>query len=380
MLPRFNAGEAGDRRILVLPCVSPSSVANSAIRCYRSQMSIHKVALGQHRVLIGVEAVVLVGVIGWLDYTTGWEWSFFVFYALPIVFVVWKGGRRWGFAFALLCSAVWCLAQFESNPYQTRTGFALAVATRLFYFSVLVIAAAAIKAQQKIDQTKIDSLERAQELEREILRISEREQQRIGRDLHDSLGSHLAAVGYAAADLTDELRQKARPEAGKAEHLREMVSEAISLTRGLARGIFPVQMDGSGLAMALEDFAQTTSHHSTLAVTFHETGSVVVADPEMGMHLFRIAQEAVNNAAKHARAANVTILLDQSESGIRLVIADDGEGMPPSAGPKGRGLESMAYRARVLGGVLAIKSQPEEGTVVTCEVPLQAPSSPPAIP
>jgi len=332
------------------------------------------------RWLVLIEALILVGSIGWIDYVTGWEWSFFIFYALPIAIVVRKAGRPLGFAFAVLCAVTWCVAQKDNNPYVTGSGFALAGASRLFYFCILVIAVAAVQDRRELDRARIKSLERAQELERQILRTSEREQQRIGRDLHDSLGPHLAAIGYAASFLMDELRGHDLPEAAAAERIRKMVSEAISLTRALARGIAPVQMDGPGLSMALEDLASTTSRLTGMSVSFSETGNTEVNDPECGIQIYRIAQEAVNNAAKHGGARNVGIVLSKSGGSLRLVVADDGKGMPPfQSGTRGMGLHSMRHRARSLGGELKIDSNPTEGTTVSCQIPLR-PSGPASVP
>jgi len=331
----------------------------------------------QPKWLVLLEALVLIGLIGWIDYATNWEWSFFVLYTLPIVMVTWKTYRRLGFAFAFLCTVTSWLGQIGGNPYQTSWGFALEVVGWLFYFVVLVVAADAVKAQRELDRARIETLEHTQELERDILWASEREQQRIGRDLHDSLGPQLAAIGYAATFLADELRQRDQLEAAEAERIREMAGEAISLSRDLARGIFPVQMDGVGLSIALEDLARTTSSQRGMSVSFHETGDTHVENPENGMHLYRIAQEAVNNAAKHGGARKVTIVLNRSEDSLRLAVADDGKGMAPLLDEtQGMGLHSMRYRARALGGELKIDSNPSEGTIVSCEIP-NRPASPP---
>lgn len=341
-------------------------------------MSLRETLRRQPVWLVLVEALALVAGIGWADYATGSEWSLFLFYALPIVLVVSKTNQRFGFAFAVLCAVTWWAAQLTSNLFQSNWGFALAVATRLFYFAVLVVATAALKSRRELDRARIHSLERAQELEREILRTSEREQQRIGRDLHDSLGPHLAAIGYAASFLADELRRRDQPEAEKADRIRLMVAEAVTLTRNLARGLLPVQMDSTGLSMALEDLARTTSQLTGIAVSFCETGDTRIEDPENGMHLYRLVQEAVNNAVKHGGAKNVTILLSKSERLLNLVVADDGQGMlPQSARAQGLGLHTMAYRARALGGQVEITSNSGEGTIVSCEIPLHtAPAAP----
>jgi signal transduction histidine kinase len=334
-------------------------------------MSLRETLQGQSRSLVIFEAAVLAVLIGWIDYLTGWEWSLFIFYAIPITLVVLKSGQRLGFVFAVLSAIIWWLAQIQSNPYHTYSGFAVAVLSRLFYFAVLVIAVAAVEARRELDRARIASLERAQDLERQILRTSEQEQQRIGRDLHDSLGPHLAAIGYAVTFLENDLKKRGQPEVvAKVEKIRELVGEAVSLTRSLARGIFPVQMDSSGLATALDDLAATTSNLTGVAVTFCENGETNVPDSEAAMHLYRIAQEAVNNATKHGKAKNISIALSTGAGTTRLVIADDGEGMSHlEPETPGIGLHSMKYRARSLHGELKINSDPSEGTLVICEIP-----------
>src|SRR5438094_7360809 len=147
----------------------------------------------QPKWLVLLEALVLVGLIGWIDYASSWEWSFFVLYALPIVMVTWKADRRLGFAFAFLCTVTSWLGEIGSSPYQTGWGLSLGVVGWLFYFVVLVVAADAVKTQRELYRARIETLEHTQELESNILWTSEQEQQRIGRDLHDSLGPQLAA-------------------------------------------------------------------------------------------------------------------------------------------------------------------------------------------
>ncbi len=315
-------------------------------------------------------ALTMVGVIGWMDRVTGWEWNFSLCYALPIILAVWRIGKRAGIAFAMICTAAWWAADVGDNPYQTGAGFAVAVVSRLFYFAVLAIAAAAVKEQQTLARTRIISLEREQELERLILVASEREQQRVGRDLHDGLGAHLAAVGYAAAFLANDLRPQHPAEAVKADRIREMISNAISLTRDLARGIYPVKIEGNGLAIALEELARNADSLTPADVVYSETGISKVEDPEVGMHLYRIAQEALANALKHSAAHKITLALNQFDDSLLLVVTDDGNGMASAVGDTAcMGLSSMKYRARAIGGVFTIRSTPGHGTLVSCKIP-----------
>jgi signal transduction histidine kinase len=324
----------------------------------------------QPRWLVLLEALVLVIGIGWFDHATGWEWNFSAPYAVPLVMVAWKAGWRMGFLFSSLCTLMIWASHVHENPYHTAWAFALAVICWWFYFSVLVVAVAILKSQCDLDQAQITALENAQRLEREILDASELEQQRIGRDLHDGLGPHLAAIGYAATFLENELRQRELPETSQALKIREMAGSAALLAQNLARGLFIVPMEGPGLSIALEEMARSTSSVTPMPVSFLETGEPHVEDPLVGIHIYRIACEAVNNSVKHSAARNVTIALIQKDSSLRLTVADDGSGMDPATnGTLGMGLHSMRSRAHALGGEFILESSPGDGTIISCEIP-----------
>jgi signal transduction histidine kinase len=323
----------------------------------------------QPRWLVLLEALALVGLIGWFDYATDWEWSFFAPYAVPLILVVWKAGWRAGILFSSLCAAVFWASHAYENPYHSPGAFALAVFGRWFYFNILVAAVAILKSHRELERAQITALENARRLEGEILDASELEQQRIGRDLHDGLGPHLAAIGYAATFLENELRRRAQPETRQAEKIREMAGSAAQLAQNLARSLFIVPMEGPGLSIALGEMARATSSMTPMPVSFLETGEPHVEHPVAGVHLYRIACEAVNNAVKHSRAGRVTIALSQSEGCLRLTVADDGCGMDSATnGSFGMGLPSIRSRARALGGELTLESSPGNGTVISCEI------------
>ena len=235
-------------------------------------------------------------------------------------------------------------------------------------------------ASPLLDQQEIYAIARditrQKHLELQILAAGENEQQRISRDLHDSLGPHLAAIRFAATFLADELRQHDHPAAAKADQIGGMAGEAVTIARDLARGIFPVQLDGLGLARALEELAETTTRQTDMLVSFAETGSPRPTDPADDLHLYRIAQEALSNAAKHGAARHVTLVLEHREHTLRLTVADDGQGLAASPrDARGMGLDSMRYRAGALGGEFTLDSLPGKGTIVACEIPLR-PSTP----
>ncbi len=330
----------------------------------------------QPKRLILFEGFLLLGLIGWLDYITRWELSFLVFYALPIALVVWGVNQHAGFLFAVLCSFAWGIAQIPDSLFQTTFGLIWGGLNRLFYFFVVVVAVSAVKASKEKDRARIGALERERKLEREILRVSEQEQRRIGRDLHDGLGPHLAAIRYAATLLAQELGKRNLPEAETAEKLQAMAGDAASLTRGIARGIFPARLDSVGLPAALEEFAANISKTTGKSVTVCSSGNVQFSDPDDATHIYRIVQEAVNNALKHGAAEHVSVILSEDGGAFNLSIVDDGKGMSPSAAASpGMGLQSMRYRAHALKSELTIESRPNEGTMISCRIPRALPTS-----
>lgn len=209
-------------------------------------------------------------------------------------------------------------------------------------------------------------------LEKQVLEISAREQIRIGQDLHDRLGQLLTGLGFKAQSLADRLAERHAAEADAAESLVRLVSESISLTRSLSRGLQPVEVGSGGLMEALEDLASQSEKLFGIRTQFSCEEPVLVHDNSMATHLFRIAQEAVNNAAKHGSPTRVEVRLASDEHTLTLFVEDDGTGMDPSAASKrGLGLNIMAYRASVIDGKLEVRPRPGGGTVVSCIVQLE---------
>jgi PAS domain S-box-containing protein len=206
-------------------------------------------------------------------------------------------------------------------------------------------------------------------LEREILEISNREQRRIGHDLHDGVCQQLAAIAYRLDILGDQLQAKGVVESSETERIGALLNDAVQQTRGVARGLFPVQLDESGLAPALEELADNVSSLFRIQCRFDGADPLPAADKSSALHLYYIAQEAVSNAIKHGKATDVTISLARAGDRLQLTILDNGSGFQlPAVGSAGMGLRIMRYRARMIGGTLEIKSQPKHGTQITCTV------------
>jgi len=207
-------------------------------------------------------------------------------------------------------------------------------------------------------------------LEREILEISDREQARIGQDLHDGLCQQLVSLGFDNHSLEQQLAAHALPEAAAAQKMGKVLDDAITEARALARGLFPVQLEADGLSLALQQLAAGTCTRTRVKCRMECPQPVSVPDNAMATHLYRIAQEAVNNAVKHSRAGLILIQLNAGHDRVELKISDDGFGINvplPSTG--GMGLHIMNYRAQAIGGVLSIEPAPGHGTIVSCSAP-----------
>jgi PAS domain S-box-containing protein len=206
-------------------------------------------------------------------------------------------------------------------------------------------------------------------LERQILEISDREKQRIGQDLHDGLGQHLAGIGFLSKSLEQRLGKKRSAETEDARQIAQLVSEAIAQARGMAHGLNPVDLSATGLTSALRELAATVEQTFRIACTFTCEQPVLLEDGAVGTHLYRIAQEAVNNAIKHGKAKGVRIVLARSGDTISISIQDDGVGFPDVVPEKkGMGLQTMRYRAALIGATLTIQRVAAGGTRVDCSL------------
>jgi signal transduction histidine kinase len=328
----------------------------------------------QPQALILLEALALIGVIGVLDYITGYEVSIFPFYSIPILMAVWSGDKQSAIVISVISAVVWLAVDIASGHHYSREWLRLwDMAVRLMFFGLVMFAATAVRQQRDAHRTRADLLERMHRLEQEITEISECERQRIGRDLHDGVCQQLAAIAFTAGLLKKELEGEARRHAGTAGEIADRLHNTMIETRNLARGLSPVDRDSRGLEAALNDLASTTSRLMAISCTFQCPEPVQIKDNGVSVHLFRIAQEALNNATKHGGANSVVIALEGGEENLALRVSDDGSGFQQKEnGQNGIGLRIMAYRARTVGGVLRIGANAPHGTVVSCMIDKRA--------
>jgi signal transduction histidine kinase len=207
-------------------------------------------------------------------------------------------------------------------------------------------------------------------LEREILEVGERERHSIGADLHDGLGQQLTALEFLCTSLKADAAGHPRLRE-QLELMGRMLREAVAQTRFLARGLVPVGSGPDALQNGLTELADRVNSLGGVRCELACPRPVAVRDPFVAGHLYRIAQEAVNNAVKHARAGTVTVRLSAEAGTLRLEVDDDGRGLPQTAAPHGGlGLGVMRHRANVIGATLTVSSRRPGGVAVSCLLPL----------
>jgi signal transduction histidine kinase len=216
-----------------------------------------------------------------------------------------------------------------------------------------------------------DEIERRKGLEGEILAVSDREQQRLGQELHDGICQHLTAVAFMARSVALRLKNHRVIEVTDIEKIAHLVNEAASDMRNLSRALHRSDIDAPRFVTALQDLVDREIWRVPCRLevkpSFHIEDDIVAAQ------LYRIAREAVINANKHAQAREIVVRVQRSPGGMVLRITDDGVGF--SNGPKlasGLGLHIMTYRAQLMGGRLEIESPKRGGTQVSCYLPRKA--------
>jgi len=211
------------------------------------------------------------------------------------------------------------------------------------------------------------------ELERHIVDIANEERRRIGSDLHDGVGQELTGLSMLADSLMISLSRDSRSETKMAEKIRTGLQRTLAQVRTLSRGMNPVDIDAEGLMSALAEMSAHVNEISGVQCSFECHEPVLLRDNETATQLFRIAQEATTNALRHAQPKQITISLQRDGHHVVLRIIDNGCGIQADASPaSSMGLRTMAYRARMIQGELAVHSRQCGGTEVVCSVKTQS--------
>jgi signal transduction histidine kinase len=226
------------------------------------------------------------------------------------------------------------------------------------------------KANKKLEA----EINRRKGLEGEILSVSDREQQRLGQELHDGLCQHLTAVAFMTRSIALRLRDHRVVDAADIEKVAELVNTAAVDTRNLSRALHRVDVDAAALVIALQDLVDREIWRTPCRLEVKP--SFQINDDGAAAHLYRIAREAVINANKHAQARQIVVRLERVRKEMVLRVIDDGIGFPKDLKPQqGLGYHIMKYRAQLMSGRLEIDSPQTGGTRVSCYLPSHAPTS-----
>ncbi|HWN94437.1 MAG TPA: ATP-binding protein, partial [Methylomirabilota bacterium] len=213
-------------------------------------------------------------------------------------------------------------------------------------------------------------------LEREIVEVSAREQQRFGQELHDGLSQQLTGLKFKASLLEYQLQSRGRSEASDAKAMSKLLNEATEEASKLARSVQPVESDSRGLMMALRELAAKTGQAHGLKCVCEFRRPVFIHDNNVATHVYRIAEEAVLNALTHGEAKEISIALNETRDGAVLTVRDNGAGLPKNFSEGGLGLHMMRYRARMIRGSVELRRNAPRGAVMTCSFQKRTVSSP----
>lgn len=221
---------------------------------------------------------------------------------------------------------------------------------------------------------EIQDITERKRLEKQILEVADREQARIGQDLHDSLCQYLSGIKFRTSLIAQKLGDAALPQARDASEIETLLGQALEQARNIAHGLLPVTLGSQGLVPALEELAVSVSALYNVSCDFQSNVPVFECAVANSIHLYRIAQEAVSNAVKHGRATRVWIELAIEGNRARLTIRDNGEGLPSDyLTGKGMGIHIMRHRAGILGASFNVGKARPIGTNVTCSFRRQPP-------
>jgi len=325
----------------------------------------------------------LVAVIGFADYITGFELSLLVFYLLPVCMAVAAVGWRFGVATAVLSVATWLVGDnlagaHYANPLAPGWNALIALCT---YLVVVWLFASLIALQREMENrvrlrtaALTDEIAERVRLEKAILGIAERERSAIGHDLHDGLSQHLTGTALVAQALGAKLAARSEDDAAEIGRIVVLIEQGIEQTRRMAKGLLLAEVERSGLVNALNELSLATRTQYRVECSFDSQTDAAPGEGDAATHLYRIAEEAVRNAARHGKARRIGIRWSGEPESLVLEVRDDGAGIPEAArrGP-GLGLRIMAHRAAMIGASFGVEQLPGGGTSVVCRLPRPRP-------
>jgi signal transduction histidine kinase len=318
--------------------------------------------------------LVLTALLGYADYLTGYEQTFLLFYLAPIALGTWFGSFFLGLTFAVLGIAAWVTSDVAAGlPTVGWWNIGMALGAYAVFTGLLAKLRSLLRELDQRVRERTQALRREiaerERLDREIAGVADRERRRLGQELHDSLGQHLTGTALTAETLRENLLKRGASEVDEADKVVRYIEEGIDLTRNLARGFFSPELDADGLGVALHGLAENMAERFQAHCKIDIDEPVPATSADVATQLYRIAQEAVMNAVKHARAESIDIRLRRNGQKVLLEIADDGVGfVQKDLSRHGLGLRLMSHGAAMIGADFRIEPRHPHGTRVLCQI------------
>ena len=329
------------------------------------------------RIGLAVGCLLLIALLGYLDFLTGYEQSLLLFYLVPIALATWFEGLLFGLIFSALSLSAWIASDIAAGiPTVGFWNLGMGAAAYALFAVLLHKLRALLRDLDQRVRDRTVALRREiaerERLDKEIAEVADRERLLLGQELHDGLCQHLTGTALTAQALRERLASRSAGEVAQAEQVVRYIEEGIDMSRNLARGLFSPELEADGLMVALHGLAENMTERFRVPCTFDSDGVISVGDTMVATQLYRIAQEAVMNAIKHAKARQIDIRLIETETELELVVSDDGVGLSHESQHEGLGLRLMAHGAALVGADFRVKRRGDGGTVVLCKVNLNA--------
>jgi signal transduction histidine kinase len=363
----------GFQFIVDLPMNSTAAMAGALSQREGRAWSALPVAL--NRVSLAAGCIILICLLGYLDYLTGYEQSLLLFYLVPIALATWFGDLAFGFIFSALSLGAWVMSDVLAGIPSVRA-WNLAMATAAYVvFTILLHKLRTVlrELDQRVrDRTVALQREIAERkrLDKEIAEVADRERLLLGQELHDGLCQHLTGTALTAQTLRERLAARSANEVAQADQVVRYLEQGIDMSRNLARGLFSPELEADGLMVALQGLAENMTERWGVRCSFESDRVVGVRNAKVATQLYRIAQEAVMNAIKHADADEINIALAEDGDELSLTVSDSGSGLSTDGEYEGLGLRLMAHGAALIGADFQARRGEAGGTVVSCRVNL----------
>lgn len=328
--------------------------------------------------LIGLIAswILLIGIF---DFATGPYVGLSIFYLIPVALAAWHISENAGILTAAVCAGMWFIADLLTQA----AGYHLVLqiwnaGMRLGLFTIVAALVSNVRRlTANLEETVYErtlklrhEIAERRKLEQEVIGLIRRHERAVAHELHDGLAQFLTGVSCKAKLLEQDLEEGSSPHSHRAREIAQYLNEATAQTRSIARGLDPVEVEANELCSALQRLVADTAGLFHIGCTLHVDDEPLVVDGLTGLHLYRIAQQAIDNAIRHGGAKRIAIDLRRDGADLLLSIKDDGKGFNPTPHlPSGLGLRSMKFRAELLGGELTIASAGATGTRVECRIP-----------